>query len=213
MLRLTALLALLLLAGCASPSAPVDGAVAGPAPDEETAAGASPSGGWVVTATRVEPRAHSVEWTGSIGARPCATDGSEACRGPALMQQSAAAGITWDEPTLRFEDPQGLFWRLAVALDWRTQNPFIPGLELDVYTVMDCTGCEPRLVQTFTGAAPLMVDNLDVFLQPHEVGLGFVVRASQEAIMESAWGAAAVEFEMSGAVAAFVAAAPPVVIS
>lgn len=217
MLRLAPLLALLLLAGCAGPVAQTQELASvvedGVATEHVPASDPAPADEWVVTATRVEPKSYSAEWSGTLGARPCAPDGSEACRGGAINAAGFAAGITWDEPAQRFTDRDGLFWRLDVQVDWHTKNPLVSGVELDVFTITDCQECERRLIETFTGGAPIRVEHYDIFLEPGEYGVELVVRAARDAIMESTWGEAAVDFDVSGYVTAFVAAGETVVMA
>lgn len=220
MLRLAPLFALLLLAGCAGPAAQLQETAtplaANDSVADEVAPAPEPEAGedeWVVTATRVEPKSYSAEWSGTLGARPCAPDGSEVCRGGAINAAGFAAGITWDEPAQSFPDRDGLFWRLDVQVDWHTKNPLVPGVELDVFTITDCQECEHRLIETFAGGAPIRVEHYDIFLEPGEYGVELVVRAARDAIMESTWGEAAVDFDVSGYVTAFVAAGETVVMA
>ena len=134
MFRLLTGVVLFLLAGCASPSA-------SPIADEPT------EDAWRVTATRVEPQNHVLVWDGQLAARPCASDGSETCRGAAVRQAGITAGISWDEPTIRFLDGGALFWRLNLEVSWHSDHPLMRGLQFEVRAIQNCADCSERVIE------------------------------------------------------------------
>lgn len=200
MLRSLALVGLLLLAGCASPTEP------------PKAVPTDADGDWLVTATRVEPQTRPIHWTGQIGARLCALDGQEACRGPSVVQAGLAAGISWDEPTHGVRDGDALFWRVDAVVHWSTSNPLVTGLDVLVET-LGCPECPPRLVATHGGASPVQIPPLDVFLTDEERGVQLHLRPATGSAMMLAWGDAAIEFQVEGNLTGFVPAGSPIILS
>jgi hypothetical protein len=149
-----------------------------------------------------------------LAARPCNVDSSGECRAPITQTPQAQVGLNWEEPTLPLSDPKGLFWRLDLNVSWHSDNPFAQDVVFEVHATKPCAkACTPpRLVEAFSGSSPLELRHYDVFLQAGETGIELQLRPGPGAVMQTAWGAADIEYLVEGNVSSFHAVGDPVVL-
>ncbi len=197
MLRLAAALVLLLLSGCLA-SAPAPLAVAPMAPDD----------GVVVTATRVQPLAHSLDREGRIAAHACQREQPDGCT---FAMLGPGSGFQWESPTFDSGDPRALFWRVTAVAEWSTQAR-VDRMRLEVAATTPCgIGClEEREVEAVEGPDLLQVDHLDVYLEPGETGIR--LRLQPIGTMETTL-VHDIDYHIVGEVVGYRAAGPPVVVS
>jgi hypothetical protein len=192
-LRLAAVSAILLLAGCiaSAPTASIEEPAAVPADD-----------GMVVTATRVVPLVHAVDERGTIEAEACTTP-RDGC--------ASVLAVVWEHPQSDFGDPLALFWRVKLHADWQSKS-LVTELRMTVFATKPCgVGClDVREVATISDDASPGFDSLDVFLEPGENGLRIQLDPVGEA--QTAVSEARIEYHLHGGVGGYRAASDPVVL-
>lgn len=191
-----------LLAGCAS----------APSADEDVAGapiGGLPAG-TTVSLVRVEPLVLPIRWDGDIAAYPCTIRGGP-CQTVILGNPQYRVGVGWTIANRTMMQPQGLFWRLNVTLEWETRNPAVDNLTFRVEMVKPCgDGCaEYREILRDSGQSPLHLDPGAIYLEEGEQGIRLTVEAP--ANWFTAWQEAKVKFHAEGIALAYVPVADAVV--
>jgi hypothetical protein len=191
----------LLLAGCAAPpshplhAAAVDQAAA-PADD-----------GLVATATRVVPVRTLLDQHGRF-------DDQVVCSGTSTSSCLTQGGVA-ARPYLRnVTNPDALFWRANLTVDWTSVNPHSDHLRLLVKAVKPCgdgRDCVKvtRTVAKASGDSPLLVPTQDLFLRPGETGMQVRLELNEDNMTGMAVGPLDVQYHLHGWLAGYVAAAPP----
>jgi hypothetical protein len=144
--RPAAPLLVLLLAGCAAPAVP------------------EPDDGWTVTAIRVVPREHQLDWWATLVTRPCVEVAAIQCipeRRPVSVESVPAE--------LRILEPEVLFWRFGLEAAW-DRNEVADEVRLRVWT-LDGNGTRMRDLVDERGEGRISVPWREQFLEPGEIGL------------------------------------------
>ncbi len=152
-----------LLAGCASaPAEPVADAVDGAS----------------VTAVRVVPVNHTVDWQGALTSQPCDPRGGNPCDHPRATLPGSQVGFQAASSTRIVSDKQALLWRMHGKLRIEASTPQ-PEVGLKVFVTRPDGGHE-RLVLEASGTDEILVKSQDLYLEEGERDLHLVLEIAQD---------------------------------
>lgn len=194
-----ALAVVLLLSGCltAAPQAQPT-----PPPAEE---------GWQATAVRVEPLVHEIVVRDQLGWRACTLVLDAGCQGRA-GGLGGSTGVEWEIDEHDYADPEALFWRFAVRVQWGAQaGEAVRSLHAELAVTQPCgvLCTQERIILASNGVGELRIEPRDIFLEPGETGLRLRLRPDDMSTPSTA----SIEYTLQGYAAGYRAAGPTILVA